>query len=178
MQEKRKAFWHICCKKGIMIKERVVVLAKKGVTWCGRAAHTIAQKTRLLVAKVKELTDFKQQRKDLYASWEKEAQKGNEEACYKLMMLYFDEAEEYYPLAFKWTQHIACTRPDCAAMLQLAKMYDEGHGTAPNPAQALTWYEHCLSLHIIRGKHSPLSTDAANFVQQRIQTLRAQKSTN
>ena len=160
MQEEKKGLWNNC-----------VAGTKKAFTFCVNGMRQIVDKTR-------RFTNFKQHKKELYASWDEEAEKGNQEACYKLMMLYFDETEEYYPLAFKWTQRIACTVPDCAAMLQLAKMYDDGHGTACNKDQALTWYEHCLSLHIIRGKNSPLSVDAANFVQQRIQALRAQKSAN
>ena len=160
MQEEKKGFWANC-----------VTQTKKAFGFCVRGAQQAA-------GKIRKLTDYKQHKKELYAEWEAEAKKGNREACYKLMMLYFDESEEYYPLAFKWTEHIACTVPDCAAILQLAKMYDCGHGTAQNDAQALTWYEHCLSLHIIRGQNSPLSVDAANFVQERIQALRAQKSAN
>ena len=160
MQEEQNGIWNKC-----------VANVKKAFGFCTRGVHRLTDETR-------KLADFKQHKKELYAQWETEAQQGNQEACYKLMMLYFDETEEYFPLAFKWTQHIACTVPDCAAMLQLAQMYDKGHGTARNQAQALTWYEHCLSMHIIRGKNSPLSVDAANFVQERIQALRAQKPAN
>ena len=171
MQESEKSFYQTCCEKINLGMKWLMSQAKKGGALCTSVFHRVTGKAR-------EWMDFKQQKKELYASWEEEAKKGNQEACYKLMMLYFDETEEYYPLAFKWTEHIACTVPDCAAMLQLAKMYDEGIGTPRNQEQALTWYEHCLSLHIIRGKNSPLSIDAANFVQQRIQTLRARKSAN
>lgn len=167
MQEKLKLFWKKCCELGKVLKEKTIALFKKIASLCVRGA-----------GKARQLADFKQQKKELYAEWEREAEKGNTEACYKLMMLYFDETEEYYPLAFKWTQHIACSVPDCAAMLQLAKMYDDGHGTEPHKDLALKWYEHCLSLHIIRGKNSPLSVDAANFVQERIQALRAQNPAN
>lgn len=154
-----------------MFKEGLVTLAKKTAVRCVHG-------TKQLADTVRHLTDFKKHKRMLYAQWEQEAQKGNQEACYKLMMLYFDETEEYYPLAFKWTEYTANHIPDCAAMLQLAKMYDEGKGTSPDKTLALKWYEHCLSLHIIRGKNSPLSIDAANFVQDRIQTLRTQIPAN
>ena len=111
MQEKLKLFWKKCCELGKTVKEKTIVLSKKIASLCASG-----------MGKARQLTDFKQQKKELYEEWEREAEKGNTEACYKLMMLYFDETKEYYPLAFKWTQHIACSVPDCAAMLQLAKM--------------------------------------------------------
>ena len=127
------------------------------------------------VRKVRGWLDFKSRRRALYEEWDREAQQGNQEACYKLMALYLDETPEYYPLAFHWTEYAASQLADCAAMLQLAQMYERGHGTPQHLSKALTWYEACLSMHVIRGKDSPLSFDAANFVQARIGALREER---
>ena len=122
--------------------------------------------------------DFKSRRRALYKEWDEQAQQGNEEACYKLMSLYLDETPEYYPLAFHWTEYAASQLADCAAMLQLAQMYEKGHGTPKHLSKALTWYEACLSMHVIRGKNSPLSLEAANFVQERIWALRKERKSD
>ena len=127
------------------------------------------------VQKIRACFDFKKRRRALYEEWDQQAQQGNEEACYKLMTLYLDETPEYYPLAFHWTEHVATHHADCAAMLQLAQMYEKGHGTSRHLSKALTWYEACLSMHVIRGKNSPLSLEAANFVQERILVLRRER---
>lgn len=143
---------------------RCVAWAKK-VFACGAQA----------VQKIRGFLDFKARRRALYGEWEAQAEQGNEEACYKLMMLYLDETPHYYPLAFRWTEHIATCKADCAAMLQLAQMYERGHGTPRHLSKALTWYEACLSMHVIRGKNSPLSFDAVNYVQARIGALRKER---
>ena len=138
----------------------------------------LKQGTLQAIQKVRRWLDFKSRRRALYKEWDQQAQQGNEEACYKLMTLYLDETPEYYPLAFHWTEYIATHNADCAAMLQLAQMYENGHGTPKHLSKALTWYEACLSMHVIRGKNSPLSFDAANFVQARIGALRKEKQSD
>jgi len=119
-----------------------------------------------------KLIDFKGRKKALYEQWNTAAEQGSREAAYKLLMLYFDEGEEYYPLAYKWTEHLAQEGSDSGVLLQLAQMYEKGHGTPADKAKALMWYERCLSLHIYQGKNSSLSVDSSNFVQERIQELR------
>lgn len=47
--------------------------------------------------RVKRFFDFAARRRELYRQWDREADNGDEEARYKLLMLYQDEGEEYYP---------------------------------------------------------------------------------
>lgn len=123
--------------------------------------------------RVKRFFDFAARRRELYRQWDREADNGDEEARYKLLMLYQDEGEEYYPLAFKWTVAVANAGADCGVMLQAAEMYAAGHGVPLDDEKALLWFERALSLHILQGKQSPLSVEAANYIQERIQELRA-----
>lgn len=122
--------------------------------------------------RVKRFFDFKSRRRELYGQWDRLADNGDEEARYKLLMLYQDEGEEYYPLAFKWTVAVANAGEDCGVMLQAAEMYAAGHGAPKDEEKALLWFERALSLHILQGKQSPLSVEAANYIQERIQELR------
>ena len=122
--------------------------------------------------RVKKFFDFKSRRRELYRQWDCLADNGDEEARYKLLMLYQDEGEEYYPLAFKWTVAVANAGEDCGVMLQAAEMYAAGHGAPKDEEKALLWFERALSLHILQGKQSPLSVEAANYIQERIQELR------
>ncbi len=164
------------------MKKRLRIVGKKiwrSVRRFGKTSWRFCQKgMRFIGKKLRKNFDFKAQRRLLYRSWERAAKKNNVEAIYKLRMLYYEETEEYYPLAFKWTQYWVQQEKDCAAMLQLAQMYDKGHGTAQDALQAKEWYERCLSLHIIQGKKSPLARDAADFIQERIQSLRTKSSGN
>lgn len=121
----------------------------------------------------KRLFDFSGRRRARYAAWETLAEHGSEEAKYRLLMLYRDEGEEFYPLAFKWTMNVAKEGADCGVLLQAAQMLEAGHGTGRDDSQALVWFERALSLHILRGKRSSLSADTSNYIQERIQTLRA-----
>ncbi len=123
---------------------------------------------------LKHWFDFAGRRRARYAAWDQLAEQGNEEAKYRLLMLYRDEGEEFYPLAFKWTLRVAKEGADCGALLQAAQMLEAGHGTSQDENQALVWFERALSLHILRGKKSTLSADTSNYIQQRIQTLRTQ----
>ncbi len=117
--------------------------------------------------------DFAGRRRARYAAWEAQAEQGNEEAKYRLLMLYRDEQEEFYPLAFKWTLRVAKEGADCGVLLQAAQMLEAGHGTLKDENAALLWFERALSLHILRGKNSSLSAVTSNYIQERIQTLRA-----
>lgn len=117
--------------------------------------------------------DFNGRRRARYSAWEQLAEQGNEEAKYRLVMLYQDEGEEFYPLAFKWTLRVAKEGADCGVLLQAAQMLEAGHGTGQDDGQALLWFERALSLHILRGKKSSLSAATSNYIQERIQTLRA-----
>lgn len=123
---------------------------------------------------LKHFFDFKAKRRRLYQMWEQQAQAGKVEACYKLLMLYYEEKPEYYPLAFKWTVAVANRGEDCGVMLQAAEMYLAGKGVAPDAKRALLWFERALSTHILQGRRSPLSVHSANYIQERIQELRAQ----
>lgn len=121
----------------------------------------------------KRFFDFSARRHALYSGWESLAERGDEEAKYKLLMLYQDAEPEFYPLAFKWTLAVAKEGTDCGALLQAAQMLEAGHGTAKDDSQALVWFERALSLHILSGKNSSLSVQTSNYIQERIQTLRA-----
>lgn len=118
--------------------------------------------------------DFAGRRRARYAAWEQLAEQGSEDAKYRLLMLYRDGGEEFYPLAFKWTLRVAKEGADCGVLLQAAQMLEAGHGTDKNDTEALLWFERALSLHILRGKKSTLSTTTSNYIQARIQTLRTQ----
>lgn len=126
----------------------------------------------------RRLVDFAGRRRALYAEWEKLAEQGDEEAKYRLLMLYRDEKPDFYAQAFKWTMDVARQGDDCCVLLQAAQMFEAGHGTAQDNEQALLWFERALSLHILRGNQSPLSAGATNYLQQRIQTLRAKLGRN
>lgn len=121
----------------------------------------------------KRFFDFSARRHALYAGWEARAENGDEEAKYKLLMLYRDNKPELYPLAFKWALSVAKEGVDCGVLLQTAQMLEAGHGTEKNESRALVWFERALSLHILRGKRSSLSVQSSNYIQERIQTLRA-----
>lgn len=122
--------------------------------------------------RVKRFFDLSARRRALYQKWDEQASNGDQDARYKLLMLYYDEGPEYYPLAFKWTVAVANQGEDCGVMLQAAEMYTAGHGVPQNDEKALLWFERALSLHIMMGKDSPFSVDAANYIQEQIQTLR------
>lgn len=102
------------------------------------------------------------------------AEKGDTQAQQKLVELYYEDDPKNYALSFKWARRLAAKTPDCCLMLQVADMYDKGQGVALDKKQALTWFEHTLSCSIMQGRNSPLSTDVLNYVQGRIQTLRAE----
>lgn len=122
--------------------------------------------------RIRHFFDFAARRRERYQKWDQLAQNGDEEARYRLLMLYREEGPEYYPLAFKWTVIVANNGDDCGVMLQAAEMYAAGHGAPQNEEKALLWFERALSLHIMQGRNSPLSLEAANYIQERIQQLR------
>lgn len=122
--------------------------------------------------------DFAARRRALYAGWEALAEQGDEEAKYRLLMLYRDEKPDFYAQAFKWTMAVAQEGDDCCVLLQAAQMFEAGHGTAQDDEQALLWFERAHALHILRGKESPLSAGTSNYIQQRIQALRAKLGRN
>lgn len=167
--DKFDELWHFTKTHYQKLQQKASPLVKSAVQKTSAWTHEFVDKCH-------QLADFKGRQRALYETWDQEAQQGNKEAAYKLLMLYFDETEEYYPLAFKWAYALAHEGKDCGVMLQLAKMYEEGHGTEKDLSHALTWYERCLTLHIIRGKKSPLSVDSANYVQVRIQALRSMQT--
>lgn len=117
--------------------------------------------------------DFAGRRRARYAAWDALAERGDEEAKYRLLMLYQEGGGEFYPLAFKWTLRAAKEGSDCGVLLQAAQMLEAGHGTDKDENEALRWFERALSLHILRGKNSSLSVVTSNYIQERIQTLRA-----
>lgn len=104
---------------------------------------------------------------------ETQASAGEEEAQYKLLMLYYsDKDAQYWPIAFKWALAVAQKGEDPGVMLQLGEMYENGHGTAKDLQQALTWYERALSADTALGANSPLSKDGHLYLEQRVITLR------
>ncbi len=125
-----------------------------------------------LLERVKHFFDLEARRREKYQRWDRLAENGDEEARYRLLMLYREEGEEFWPLAFKWTVAVANVGEDCGVTLQAAEMYAAGHGCPQNEEKALLWFERTLSLHIMQGPHSPLTLDAANYVQEQIQELR------
>ena len=127
---------------------------------------------------IKNFFDFAARRRAMYQRWDEMATNGDPEARYRLLMLYREEGPEYYPLAFKWTVAVANQGEDCGVMLQAAEMYAEGHGVPKNDEKALLWFERALSLHIMQGKDSPFSIDAANYIQEQIQLLREKLGKN
>ena len=123
-----------------------------------------------------KLLDFSARREAKYCAWEKQAQAGDLETIYRLIALYPTVDEKFYPLVFKWTLDQAYKGEDCRILRQAAQMLENGHGTAPDAQQALTWYERALSLHIMQGANSPFSLEEENDLQQSIQQLRRQIS--
>ena len=121
---------------------------------------------------LKNFFNRKARRRALYQKLDEQAANGDQNARYKLLMLYYDEGPEYYPLVFKWTVAVANQGEDCGVMIQAAEMYAAGHGVPPNDEKALLWFERSLSLHIMLGKDSPFSVEAANYIQEQIQQLR------
>lgn len=101
------------------------------------------------------------------------AQEGQEDAQYKLLMLYYDEKDpQFHPLAFKWALAVAQKGEDPGVMLQVGEMYENGEGTSKNLQDALTWYERALSADTALGAKSPLSKDGHLYLEQRVFSLR------
>ena len=118
---------------------------------------------------------FKRKKKEVpLQQLDARAEKGDIDAQRTLVNLYGEDNPAYYPLCFKWTLRLASKKPDCGLMLQTAYMYEHGHGVAANKKQALAWFENTLSCAIVLGRNSPLDADTLNYVQERIQTLRAE----
>ena len=122
--------------------------------------------------RVKNFFSLAARRRVRYQKWDELASNGDPDARYRLLMLYYSEGPEYYPLAFKWGVAVANQGEDCGVMLQVAEMYAAGHGAPQNEEKALLWFERALSLHIMQGRNSPLSVEAANYIQEQIQSLR------
>ncbi len=102
-----------------------------------------------------------------------QAAAGQEEAQYKLLMLYYDEKDPlFHPLAFKWALKVAEKGEDPGVMLQTGEMYEHGEGTAKDLSAALTWYERALSADTALGARSPLSKDGHLYLESRIFALR------
>lgn len=103
------------------------------------------------------------------------AQEGQEDAQYKLLMLYYDEKDtQFHPLAFKWALVVAQKGEDPGVMLQVGEMYENGEGISKSLQDALTWYERALSADTALGAQSPLSKDGHLYLEQRIFSLRQQ----
>lgn len=147
------------------VLQKIKTTAKQAVS----LGKSTGAKTRNFFGK---LMDFEGRKKARISQWEEAASQGSEEAAYKLAMLYFEEETEFYPLAFLWSKRLAEQGEDCGVMLQVAQMYEQGHGTEKDAAQALKWYERCLTTHILKGKNSRLSLESENFVQKHIVDLR------
>ncbi len=130
-----------------------------------------------LGATCKNWLDWSARRKAYYCALEEKAKQGDKQAIYKLISLY-PAFPKYYPLALQWTKYQAHQGKDCLILVQLAQMLEGGYGAVADEKQALTWYERALSLHILQGKHSSLSVEQANLVQNRIQALRQKMGWN
>lgn len=122
-----------------------------------------------------------------WAQWEQEAQAGDEEAAYKLLMLYYGTEvegmlkEEYscrHALAFKWALAVAQNTQDPGVLLQVGEMYENGHGTPKDLHAALKWYENALTADTSLGAQSPLSQDGHLFLESRIIALRRELHPN
>lgn len=124
------------------------------------------------IERVKEFFNFSAKRQARYQAWDELASSGDMEARQRLIALYPSRKKEGYAYSFKWTLEEAKHTGKCQVMLQTARMYLHGHGTAQDEEQALLWFERTLSLHILQGSKSSLNVDAQNYVQAQIHTLR------
>lgn len=69
------------------------------------------------------------------------AEKGNEDAQFKLISLYNTD-EGYLPEdIFKWTKHLADIKKNEELLIQLAELYEKGIGVPVNLSKALSCYE-------------------------------------
>ena len=120
-----------------------------------------------------------EQKQAQWAKWEQEAQAGDEEAAYKLLMLYYEEtSSRCHALAFKWALAVAQNTPDPNVLLQVGEMYENGHGTPKDLHAALKWYENALTADTSLGANSPLSQDGHLFLESRIIALRRELHPN
>lgn len=114
-----------------------------------------------------------------WAQWEQEAQAGNIEAAYKLLMLYYEEkSSRCHALAFKWALAVAQNTQDPGVLLQVGEMYEHGAGTPKDLHAALKWYENALTADTSLGAQSPLSQDGHLFLESRIIALRRELHPN
>lgn len=114
-----------------------------------------------------------------WAQWEQEAQAGNIEAAYKLLMLYYEEkSSRCHALAFKWALAVAQNTQDPGVLLQVGEMYEHGAGTPKDLHAALKWYENALTADTSLGANSPLSQDGHLFLESRIIALRRELHPN
>ncbi len=114
-----------------------------------------------------------------WARWEQEAQAGDEEAAYKLLMLYYEEkSSRCHALAFKWALAVAQNTQDPGVLLQVGEMYEHGDGTPQDLHAALKWYERALTADTSLGAQSPLSQDGHLFLESRIIALRRELHPN
>ena len=138
----------------------------------------------LLVLFLFQRQSFKR-KKAQWTQWEQEAQAGDEEAAYKLLMLYYegelmlyDESSHRHALAFKWALAVAQNTQDPGVLLQVGQMYENGHGTPKDLHAALKWYERALTADISLGAQSPLSEGGHLFLESRIIALRRELHPN
>ena len=139
-------------------------------------AVVVALGVAVLFWRVRQSPERKQAQ---WAQWEQEAQAGNIEAAYKLLMLYYEEkSSRCHALAFKWALAVAQNTQDPGVLLQVGEMYEHGHGTPKDLHAALKWYENALTADTSLGAQSPLSQDGHLFLESRIIALRRELHPN
>ncbi len=139
-------------------------------------AVVVALGVAVLFWRVRQSPERKQAQ---WAQWEQEAQAGNIEAAYKLLMLYYEEkSSRCHALAFKWALAVAQNTQDPGVLLQVGEMYEHGAGTPKDLHAALKWYENALTADTSLGAQSPLSQDGHLFLESRIIALRRELHPN
>lgn len=139
-------------------------------------AVVVALGVAVLFWRVRQSPERKQAQ---WAQWEQEAQAGNIEAAYKLLMLYYEEkSSRCHALAFKWALAVAQNTQDPGVLLQVGEMYEHGAGTPKDLHAALKWYENALTADTSLGANSPLSQDGHLFLESRIIALRRELHPN
>ncbi len=139
-------------------------------------AVVVALGVAVLFWRVRQSPERKQAQ---WAQWEQEAQAGNEESAYKLLMLYYEEpSSRCHALAFKWALAVAQNTQDPGVLLQVGEMYEHGDGTPKDLHAALKWYENALTADTSLGAQSPLSQDGHLFLESRIIALRRELHPN
>ena len=120
---------------------------------------------------------FEKARRELYNQLDRRARKGDEDAMYRIAKLFYQEKDsQYHEFIYKWVQILAAMKKDPAVWLELGDMLEGGYGTDKDLKRALSTYEQALSFDIAASKHSSLSLEAHNYLEEKIIELRRRMS--